>query len=66
MRTYCFRPDQLEYPEKCNLFYSSSQENLTNDSYSGDGEVFKVFLYDWELFREATEWYPKIGKAFKR
>lgn len=65
MRTYCFRPDQLEYPEKCNLFYSSSQENLTNDSYSGDGEVFKVFLYDWELFRESIEWFPKIGKAFE-
>lgn len=64
MRTYCFRPDELDNPEKCNLFYASSQENLTHDSYSGDGEVFKVFLYDWELFREATEWYPKIGKAF--
>ncbi|MBP2615513.1 hypothetical protein [Chryseobacterium jejuense] len=64
MRTYCFRPDQLENPEKCNLFYASSQEELTNDPYSGNGKVFKVFLYDWELFRESIEWYPKIGKAF--
>lgn len=64
MRTYCFRPDQLENFEKCNLFYASSQENPTHDGYSGGGEVFKVFLYDWELFREALEWYPKIGKAF--
>ncbi|SDI93004.1 hypothetical protein [Chryseobacterium jejuense] len=64
MRTYCFRPDQLENPEKCNLFYASSQEELTNDSYSGNGKVFKVFLYDWELFRESIEWYSKIGKAF--
>ncbi|MDN3693037.1 hypothetical protein QWZ06_12450 [Chryseobacterium tructae] len=64
MRTYCFRPNQLENPQKCDLFYASSQENLTHDSYSGDGGVFRVFLYDWELFREAIEWYPKIGRAF--
>ncbi|MCS4305617.1 hypothetical protein [Chryseobacterium sp. BIGb0232] len=64
MRTYCFRPDELDRPQKCNLFYASSQEGLANDSYSGNGEVFKVFLYDWELFRESTEWYPKVGKAF--
>ncbi|VEH20895.1 Uncharacterised protein [Chryseobacterium nakagawai] len=64
LRTYCFRPDELDAPEKCNLFYASSQEGLADDSYSGDGEVFKVFLYDWELFRESLEWYPKIEKAF--
>ncbi|AZA76679.1 hypothetical protein EG347_03670 [Chryseobacterium sp. G0186] len=64
MRTYCLRPNTLEHPEKCNLFYSSSQEGLTHDSYSGNGKVFKVFLYDWELFREAVSWYPKIEKAF--
>jgi hypothetical protein len=66
MRKYFFRPDSLENPTFAELYYSSSQEGNTTDRYSGYGDIYKVFLYDWELYREALDWYAKVERAFEQ
>ncbi|MCE7040139.1 hypothetical protein [Dyadobacter sp. CY312] len=66
MRKYFFRPDRLENPTFSELYYSPSQEDNTTDRYSGYGDIYKVYLYDWKLYREALEWYAKVEPAFEQ
>lgn len=62
LRKYLLRPDKVDNPTFVELFYTSSVEGTINDRYSGE-ECFKVFLYDWELYREVMQWYLKVERA---
>ncbi|MGJ1419406.1 hypothetical protein ACR79T_07255 [Sphingobacterium spiritivorum] len=63
LRTFYFRPDAVVNPQYCELYYASSQEGRTSDRYSAVDKRVKVFLYDWQLYQEALQWYPKIETA---
>lgn len=64
-RKYHFRPNAVEHPTAVELYYCSSQEGNTSDRYNHNENLSKVLVFDWQLYREALSWYPKIVRALE-
>lgn len=64
-RIYHFRLTEVENPTHVKLFYCSSQNGNTKDRYNHINNLSEVLVFDWHLYREALQWYPKIGTALQ-